>query len=112
MNLSHYSNEYRILNVLRARNTTPLCHLNDTNIYIYLNEIKADKKVSKNLLFNILRTIKAFLIIFIYININLYLNYIIRILKVNTIKFFILLLITRKYLGILISLIINERFFF
>jgi hypothetical protein len=31
LNLSHYSNEYRILNVLRARNTTPLCHLSDTN---------------------------------------------------------------------------------
>jgi hypothetical protein len=31
LNLSHYSNEHRILNVLRARNTTPLCHLSDTN---------------------------------------------------------------------------------
>jgi hypothetical protein len=27
LNLSHYFNEHRILNVLRARNTTPLCHL-------------------------------------------------------------------------------------
>ena len=31
LNLSHYSNEHRILYVLRARNTTPLCHLSDTN---------------------------------------------------------------------------------
>ena len=31
LNLSHYSNEYRILYVLRALNTTPLCHLSDTN---------------------------------------------------------------------------------
>ena len=27
LNLSHYSNEHRIPNVLRARNTTPLCYL-------------------------------------------------------------------------------------
>jgi len=31
LNLSHYSNEHKILNVLRARNTTPLCHLSDIN---------------------------------------------------------------------------------
>jgi len=31
LNLSHYSNEHRIPNVLRARNTTPLCYLSDTN---------------------------------------------------------------------------------
>ena len=36
LNLSHYSNEYRILNVLRARNTTPLCHLSDTNINVLI----------------------------------------------------------------------------
>jgi hypothetical protein len=31
LNLSHHSNEHRILYVLRALNTTPLCHLSDTN---------------------------------------------------------------------------------
>ena len=31
LNFSHYSNEYRILYVLRALNTTPLCHLSDIN---------------------------------------------------------------------------------
>jgi len=36
----------------------------EDELYTYLNEIKADKKVSKILLFNILRTTKAFLIIF------------------------------------------------
>ena len=35
LNLSHYSNEHRILNVLRARNTTPLCHLSDINANFY-----------------------------------------------------------------------------
>ena len=34
LNLSHYSNEYKILYVLRARNTTQLCHLSDININI------------------------------------------------------------------------------
>ena len=33
-------------------------------LYTYLNKTRADKKVSKILLFNILRTTKAFLIIF------------------------------------------------
>jgi len=36
----------------------------EDELYTYLNEIRADKKVSKILLFNILRTTKAFLIIF------------------------------------------------
>jgi hypothetical protein len=36
----------------------------EDELYTYLNKIKADKKVSKILLFNILRTTKAFLIIF------------------------------------------------
>jgi hypothetical protein len=31
LNLSHHSNEHRILYILRALNTTPLCHLSDTN---------------------------------------------------------------------------------
>jgi hypothetical protein len=31
LNLSHHSNEHRILYVLRALNTTPLCYLSDTN---------------------------------------------------------------------------------
>ena len=35
LNLSHHSNEHRILYVLRARNTTPLCHLSDTNTIKY-----------------------------------------------------------------------------
>ena len=39
----------------------------EDKLYTYLNKIRVDKKVSKNLLFNILRTTKAFLIkIFIY----------------------------------------------
>ena len=36
----------------------------EDELYTYLNKTKADKKVSKILLFNILRTTKAFLIIF------------------------------------------------
>ena len=36
LNLSHYSNEYKILYVLRALNTTPLCHLSDTNKYGFM----------------------------------------------------------------------------
>jgi hypothetical protein len=36
----------------------------EDELYTYLNEIRADKKVSKILLLNILRTTKAFLIIF------------------------------------------------
>ena len=36
LNLSHYSNEHKILYVLRALNTTPLCHLSDTNNIIYI----------------------------------------------------------------------------
>ena len=36
----------------------------EDELYTYLYEIRADKKVSKTLLFNILRTTKAFLIIF------------------------------------------------
>jgi hypothetical protein len=36
----------------------------EDELYTYLNKTRADKKVSKILLFNILRTIKAFLIIF------------------------------------------------
>ena len=46
----------------------------EDELYTYLNETRADKKVSKNLLFNILRTTKAFLIIFIYISTNLSIN--------------------------------------
>jgi hypothetical protein len=34
----------------------------EDKLYTYLNKIRVDKKVSKNLLFNILRTTKAFLI--------------------------------------------------
>jgi SMC interacting uncharacterized protein involved in chromosome segregation len=36
----------------------------EDELYTYLYEIRADKKVSITLLFNILRTTKAFLIIF------------------------------------------------
>jgi hypothetical protein len=36
----------------------------EDELYTYLKEIKVDKKVSKILLCNILRTTKAFLIIF------------------------------------------------
>ena len=36
LNLSHYSNEHRILYVLRALNTTPLYYLSSTNINILL----------------------------------------------------------------------------
>ena len=36
----------------------------EDELYTYLHEIRADKKVNITLLFNILRTIKAFLIIF------------------------------------------------
>jgi hypothetical protein len=36
----------------------------EDELYTYLNKTRADKKVSKILLFNILRTTKAFLIIF------------------------------------------------
>jgi hypothetical protein len=51
-------------------------------LYTYLNKTRANKKVNKILLFNILRTIKAFLIIFLYINTNLHLDYIIRVLEI------------------------------
>ena len=36
----------------------------EDELYTYSNKTRADKKVSKILLFNILRTTKAFLIIF------------------------------------------------
>ena len=36
----------------------------EDELYTYLNKTKVDKKVNKILLFNILRTTKAFLIIF------------------------------------------------
>ena len=36
----------------------------EDELYTYLHKIRADKKVSITLLFNILRTTKAFLIIF------------------------------------------------
>jgi hypothetical protein len=39
LNLSHHSNEHRIPYVLRARNTTPLCHL-VTQTKLNLNNIK------------------------------------------------------------------------
>jgi hypothetical protein len=53
----------------------------EDELYTYLNKTRADKKVNKILLFNILTT-KAFLIIFLYINTNLHLDYAIRVLEI------------------------------
>ena len=46
----------------------------EDELYTYLYEIRVDKKVSITLLFNILRTTKAFLIIFLYLNTNLFID--------------------------------------
>jgi SMC interacting uncharacterized protein involved in chromosome segregation len=46
----------------------------EDELYTYLYKIKADKKVNITLLFNILRTTKAFLIIFLYLNTNLFID--------------------------------------
>jgi SMC interacting uncharacterized protein involved in chromosome segregation len=46
----------------------------EDELYTYLHEIRADKKVSISLLLNILRTTKDFLIIFLYLDTNLYID--------------------------------------
>jgi SMC interacting uncharacterized protein involved in chromosome segregation len=54
----------------------------EDELYTYLHKIRADKKVSISLLLNILRTTKDFLIIFLYLDTNLYIDQAIRILEI------------------------------
>jgi hypothetical protein len=46
----------------------------EDELYTYLHKIRANKKVSISLLLNILRTTKDFLIIFLYLDTNLYID--------------------------------------
>ena len=46
----------------------------EDELYTYLHKIKADKKVSISFLLNILKTTKDFLIIFLYLDTNLYID--------------------------------------
>jgi SMC interacting uncharacterized protein involved in chromosome segregation len=46
----------------------------EDELYTYLYKIRADKKVSISFLLNILKTTKDFLIIFLYLDTNLYID--------------------------------------
>jgi SMC interacting uncharacterized protein involved in chromosome segregation len=46
----------------------------EDELYTYLHKIRANKKVSISFLLNILKTTKDFLIIFLYLDTNLYID--------------------------------------
>jgi SMC interacting uncharacterized protein involved in chromosome segregation len=46
----------------------------EDELYTYLYKIRADKKVSISFLLNILKTTKDFLIIFLYLDTNFYID--------------------------------------